>query len=409
MESRIGAGLVLSLAVKAGDTREKAAKLAAHIVKLKLWPEMFDPEKLWSSSVVDNGFEVLVLCQQNLYANLAPVVPNQQGLLGNSEAKVLFEAFVAQLRKEYQEEMIVAAPFETANMRVEATQDGPGMFELDTSVVGAKPGSPASQTLKPLTPAAELLPEVGAVGAALLRLSSMDGAKATLEACRIYRVLSMKKFHAALGAASQAEADRFARHLDAAAGSFTQKQQESIMAWTNLTITAMPAEEGDDDAAPPEEPPTRSMIKQEMHEAHPAQRRRPDWTGRAAPNTPADGGRARYGAQTPPWGLMSYKAGGKKGGGKGKWGGPRSYGIASLDESARLHGSRGGYEFGQLSALPDAHMKVGSVKREEEELNDGKRKGQALGAGLKRPKGTPTVAPLCPAQAEDDDDVWEDL
>lgn len=330
VESRIGSGLVLSVALRAGDTQEKAQKLAARVVKLKLWPEMFDPDKLWSSNVVDNGFEVLVLCQQSLCANFPQLTPNQQGALGEPEAKVLFEAFVAQLRKEYQEEMVVAAPFETTNMRVEATQDGPGMFELDTSAVVAKPNGPNVSQATP----SEL-------------------------------------------------------------GSFSKI---------------------------PEGPPTRknpSAVKEEeeVQEAYPS-RRRPDWSGRAAPNMPADGGRARYGShgpQSPSWGLMSYKAGssyagGKKGSGKkgGHKGGPRSYGIASLDESAKLHGSRGGYDYGQLSAMPDAQMKVGSVKTEQDEEH-AKRRASAMGSVLKRPKGTPTVAPLCPAQCEDDAEVWEDL
>lgn len=298
-------------------------------------------------------------------------------------------------------------------MRIEATQDGPGMFEIDTSAV-AVAAKAASQSP---APAGELLPEVLAVKVALQRLASQSGAKATLEACRIFRVLGMRKFHAALRSASQGDTDLFAQRLDAAAGSFTAKQQEQITAWTGLTMTTPPAEDDEDEAVPPEEPPTRrsfvkAEVKQEMYEARPAARR-PDWTGRAAPNTPADGGRTRYGSQP---GLVQYRAsmgyaGGKKGGKKGNGKGPRSYGIASLGESARLHGSRGqeGYDYGQLSAMPDARMRVGSVKQEEEGPADAKRRALPVGGALKRPKGTPTVAPLCPAQCEDDAEVWEDL
>lgn len=344
-------------------------------------------------------------------------MPTQQSALQEKEAKDIFEAFVAQLRKEYQEEMVVAGPMDTANMRVEATQDGPGMFELEVSSSATAPKE------KLAAPAAELLPEVAAVSAALQRLVDSPhrvagSALATLEACRIYRVFAMRKFRDALAAAEQSEADVLAEALDASAGLFSRKQQEQITAWTGLAITAPPAEEHEAAAELPHQP----EIKEEQYQTTAPARRRPDLAGRAAPNTPASARvqQGRYGGkpqqqQPQSWGLTSYRAGagysggkGKKGGGKGKGKGMRSYGIASLDESVRLHGgARGGYEHGQLSALPDANMKVGRVKEEGDD--DAKRRGPALGGVLKRPKGTPTVAPLCPAQGEDEEDVWEDL
>lgn len=328
VESRIGSGLVLSVAMKRGDTREQTARLAAQVLKQKLWPDMLAPEKLWGSNVVDNGFEVLVLYQPTLCANLAQHVPSQQSVLGDVEAKVLFEEFVAQLRKEYQEEMVVAAPFDTEKMRVEVTQDGSGMFAMDGGTPAVAPAS-----------------------------SSKQG-----------------------------------------------KQ-------TNLKEQTAPAEE--------KSKRKFSAIKQEQHDEAdqaesevPTPRKRPDWTGRAAPNTPADGRtQARYGSQSfLPSSQQPLRVGvGYKGGKKGKGKGVRSYGIASLDESARLHGSYGGYDYGQLSALPDAKMTVGARQVKEELDEEAKRRAPAAGGVLKRPKGTPTVAPLCPAQAEEDDEVWEDL
>merc|ERR1711971_1204035 len=134
----------------------------------------------------------------------------------------------------------------------------------------------------------------------------------------------------------------------------------------------------------------------------------PSYTGRAAPNTPANG-RKQARDETHSWRPGGY-GGGKKGGGKARWGGPRSLGIASLDESLRLHGqSKGEFEWGQLSALPDAKMPVGA--RVKEELGDeAKRRGAPLGGAFKRPKGTPTVAPICPGSDEGaNEDVWEAL
>lgn len=409
IESRIGSGIVLSLAFSAGDTRDKAVKLASRVVKLKLWPEMFDAEKPWKSSVVDNGFEILVLVQQTLAAGFPQLSPQQQGGLSEPEAKALFEVFVAQLRKDYQEEMVVSGPFDTKNMRVEATQDGPGMFELDSDA-GARPTLNQAALKEKLTPTAELLPQVGAVTAALQKLvaASPGPSLAALEASRIFKVFATKAFRTALADAAQGEADIFAESLDAAAGFFTEKQQGQITAWTGLTITAPPAEEMDEAE---QESLKKTMVKEELNDGAQA-KKRPDWTGRAAPNTPGGGGRvqARYGFDNAYRGGVG-KGGGFKGAGKsltGRWGPARSYGIASLDEANRIHGSNdAGIEYGQLRAFPDAKTKVGSVK--EELPGEAKRKAPAGGGPLKRPKGSPTVAPICPAQGDDAEEVWEDL
>jgi len=295
VESRIGSGLVLSLAVGAGDSFDEARRLATQVMKLKLWPEMLDADKLWSSSVIDNGFEVLVVSQQSLHASFPKMAPSYDGAMEEVQAKKVFEAFVAQLRKEYQEEMIVATAF-GANIRVESTLDGPAMFDLGSDAVS--------------------------------NVAKHTGSKVAIK-----------------------------KEVDAEA---------------KKTLKAAPGE---------------------VQEPY-----RPDWgappvyTGRAAPNTPGS-----YG-------------GGKKGGGKARWGGPRSLGIASLDESLRLHGQgRGEYEYGQLSSLPDAKMPVGA-RVKEEFGGDAKRNGPPLGGAFKRPKGTPTVAPICPGSEEaENEEVWDAL
>lgn len=288
VESRIGSGIVLSLAVRAGDTVEKARKVATQVIKLKLWPQMLEPEKVWSTNVIDNGYEVLVVCQQSLNAVFPKEVPTDATPMKEIEAKKIFQAFVTQLRKEYQEEMVVDAPL-AANLRVEATLDGAGMFEFGSDPAPAA-ATPASKVAKAGTSAPDLSEE--------------------------RKVMEVKKEYA-------------------------------------------------------------------------------DWTGRAAPNTP--------GMQ--PWG----KGYGKKGGGKGRqWVAGRSYGIASLDESLKIHGGgHGAFDFGQLSSIPDASMRVGGprIKHEMDETS------KVVAPPLKRLKGTPTVAPSCPAPGEEatEEEVWDEL
>merc|ERR1719401_1252703 len=90
----------------------------------------------------------------------------------------------------------------------------------------------------------------------------------------------------------------------------------------------------------------------------------------------------------------------------------RSQGIASLDEASRLHGTPGDYSWGQTAAMPDSQQGLQFTNQEVNDesgapAEDGeweaagrsyKRQGGPSDdhGGLKRPKGRPTVAPLCP-------------
>jgi len=434
VEARIGSGLVLSLASRPGDSAEKAKKLAAKVVKLLLWPDLYDVDKLWKSTVVDQGFEILAMSQQSLLASFPKFMPEES--LVEEEAKAIFEAFVEALKKEYQEEMIVGAPI-SADMKVEIVNDGPCVFELDTDeLTGQRVSKAAVSAAKEMAGDTELTPSMPVVTSALQRLPKMMKSKATLEACKVFRVLSMKQFRAALADATQVETDRFAEALDAAGMFFSKKQQEQVQSWTGLKISAAPGQEAPEDPKEEDEldrklaelrdevaGKPKKGIKEELTEEA---RVRPDWQGKAAPNTPG-------GAQmAPPWtqrrggpgigyggGFMAeYSRGygygkGGSGKGKGKWTN-RSYGIASLDESARIHGSRGSFEHGQLSALPDHQMKVGNIKKElgadgkEGDETEPKRPAsRPAGGALKRPKGMPTLAPMTPAFTEES--AYEEL
>lgn len=149
-------------------------------------------------------------------------------------------------------------------------------------------------------------------------------------------------------------------------------------------------------------------------------RLRPDWTGRAAPNTP---GALPMGHrpwtqpfQVPPAVSTAWSFGkGAKGKGKGKGPRPyRSYGIASLDESARLHGqAHEGFQFGQLARYSDRELRLSIAKAEQPEQDLGisaeeeaaARQPVAPPAVLQLPKGTPTLAPMTPAPP----DVYDEL
>lgn len=464
VESRIGSGLVLYLALRKGDTVEKAQRLATRIVKLNLWHDMSDPEKKWCTSVVDNGFELLVLLQQTLCATFQKLTPNDSSAMAAADAKVVYEAFIKTLQKDYQEEMVVPTPLDT-ELRIELTDDGPCVFEIDpdesSSSIAKQPL--AKTAVNSYTDEGALEPDLLSMSRALQRLALMPKSKAFLESVRIFRVFSQKRFRTLLAEAVQAETDAFAESLESAARFFSQKQLEQIMNWTGLTITST-GTPGDDFEEPDPEDDLLAerlaaeaeaeaaaaaaakpafgkrrmpMVKEEFYEDTMAAptgrlgqvgmaRTRPDWKGRAAPDTPAaasarqwaanraktahpswtpsfeQGRRGGIGAGVPQWGKAAGKG---KGGGRG-W---RSYGIASLDEVSRIHGtSTGGYQYGQLQRYGDEELNLQAKQElsEEGEPMGQKRAAPALGGpSAKLPKGTPTVAPMTPAPQDSTDDL----
>jgi len=450
VECRIGAGMVLSLAVTTGTTVEDARKLAEKATKLKLWPEMADQDTPWKSNVVENGYEIMVVLQQSLCAAFPKLEPREQGAMGISDAKSIVDAFTKFLHTEYQEEMIVSAPTDTP-MQVETVCESPCLFELDSGSLGAvtKPAVTKAAVVKPAESGlVELEPEVALVTKALRQIPLHNKTKATLESCRVFRVFSMKKFRAALSEAVQAEADAFAEALEGSARYFSAKQLDQIMSWTGLTIMAPPRdddlfakEEMNDDEAAGDElddlgggtlDEQLALLQEEVENPEAARKRRldaavkkeamdeaadkavartrPDWKGRAAPETPAAAAARQWVASRAglhqQWNQHGRGKGGK--GGKG-WGksGPRqwrSLGIASLDTSARLHGhGAAGYEFRQMASHGDRENKF-LVKEEggehEEEDGEQPKKKRALAAPPRLPKGTPTLAPMTPAPGE---------
>mmetsp|Transcript_49022 Transcript_49022/g.79566 ORF Transcript_49022/g.79566 Transcript_49022/m.79566 type:complete len:528 (-) Transcript_49022:49-1632(-) len=454
----------------------------------------FDGEKAdrqWRSNVVDNGFEVLVLLQQSLCATFPGLQPCEDGAMDPMSAQLVLEGFVKKLRAEYQDEMVVLAPM-GADLRLEITAEGACLFDLSSMVaesrsagkrVGADVGA---KTRKPVggngASSDQLEPDVATVTKLLRRMAGLPRSKRTLESCRVFKVFSMKRFRDSLSEASQAMADAFAEALDAAAPYFTEKQQEQITTWTGITVAATPVDQaGDEEDEIPQEAALEEQgdeleeqlaeLREEVTDPKAAAARkvhramavkkeaafyedarrpqygqkagapstyqtamtRPDWKGRAAPNTPtaiaARDWAARRGAfkpwappqqAQPEW--MQSKGVGKGKMGKGKRP-QRSWGIVSLDESARMHGTSGqDFEYRQHTRYDESRLRLQQAKEEERDLGPEESSAdgwgcasvaeteEAAGRGVKRkaaapqirlPKGTPTVAPMTPAASKD--------
>eukprot|EP00747_Dinoflagellata_sp_TGD_P185644 gnl/TRDRNA2_/TRDRNA2_42271_c0_seq1.p1 gnl/TRDRNA2_/TRDRNA2_42271_c0~~gnl/TRDRNA2_/TRDRNA2_42271_c0_seq1.p1 ORF type:complete len:311 (+),score=65.39 gnl/TRDRNA2_/TRDRNA2_42271_c0_seq1:84-1016(+) len=284
LEQSIRSGLVLLLALKHGDVLEHAQQLATKVLKLLLWPDPVDDTKLWNSSVVDNSYEILAICQPSLCSTFSKLAPKGDSAMKETEAKEIFDAFVEKLKAGYQDEMVSKGPFgDGASTQVELTHDGPCIFELDTE--GAAPSTlrappvvvdRAAQALATLASemdeaeeqaytkanaAREAVdPSMGPVTKALQRLALMKGNKATLESCKVFQILSTQTFRDNLAESSCEQTDAFAEALEKAAGIFSRKQQNQICEWTGLVITAPPKEDSQNALAGTKRPAAPSHL-----------------------------------------------------------------------------------------------------------------------------------------------------
>lgn len=411
IDSRIGQGLLVFVGVGKGDSLQKAQALAQKLLKIKLWPEVLNLDTQFATSVTDNGYEIMVINQQTLCSGFdKSEVPDESMALAVGEASSVFDGFVQSLRQGYQEEMVISK-VASLNVQVEAVTDtvvfeleadgGSGKWKSSQGTYHHKGERPMGQAKVEHGEGRDLPADVMKVTEALTRLPRLKGASATLESCRIFRILSDKRFRMNLTEADPSETDSFAEALDAAAGHFSQKQQQQITTWTGLSVVAPvndeEVEQQEDDmekqlaeltehANKPmyKTPRSRGGAKAEYTEEADGQewredgedqpKVRPDWRGRAAPVTPAGKGNPnrpqvpRYQPSVAPW----VKG---KGGGRGPR--PPAYGYAVPEN-----------EVGVLRAGTGV-----------------KRPGAALAAAAKLPKGTPTLAPDTPAPQDDVDEL----
>lgn len=119
-------GLCVLLGVARGDGEDQAARLAAKIVRLRVFP---DECGRFDRSVEDESGSVLVVSQFTLIADTAKGNrPSFAGAAPPEEAEPLYERFCAELRA-------LGATVETgvfgAKMELELVNDGPVTIVLD--------------------------------------------------------------------------------------------------------------------------------------------------------------------------------------------------------------------------------------------------------------------------------------
>jgi D-aminoacyl-tRNA deacylase len=125
----IGAGLLVLVGVKNGDTESDAQYIAAKIRDMRVFAG--DSAKPMDKSVIDVGGSVLVVSQFTLYGDMRKGRrPSFDEAAAPETARALYEAVVRELRSAH---VPVATGQFQAMMRIELVNDGPVTVLVDSA------------------------------------------------------------------------------------------------------------------------------------------------------------------------------------------------------------------------------------------------------------------------------------
>jgi D-aminoacyl-tRNA deacylase len=111
------------------DTRLDMEYLANKLLKLKLWPDATG--QAWSTNLVDNSFDILLVSQFTLYHQLKGTKPDFHDAMPGETALPLFNEFLGYLRKQYRADKVQPGAF-GEYMNVEIVGDGPVTLVIDS-------------------------------------------------------------------------------------------------------------------------------------------------------------------------------------------------------------------------------------------------------------------------------------
>jgi len=125
--AQIGAGLLVLIGVRAGDSLSQAQRLAQRLLDYRVFP---DAEGRMNLSLKDIGADLLLVPQFTLAADTrSGNRPGFSGAAPPAQAQPLFDALVAATRGEGR---VVATGEFGAHMQVSLINDGPVTFWLET-------------------------------------------------------------------------------------------------------------------------------------------------------------------------------------------------------------------------------------------------------------------------------------
>ncbi len=127
--SQIDRGLMVLCGITHGDNVLDIEYLAQKLLKLKLWPDA--QGKAWSSNLVDNSYEILLVSQFTLYHQLKGTKPDFHDAMHGDDALPLYNSFLEYLKKNYHEGRVKPGAF-GQYMNVEIVGDGPVTLVIDS-------------------------------------------------------------------------------------------------------------------------------------------------------------------------------------------------------------------------------------------------------------------------------------
>ncbi|GLD95341.1 hypothetical protein PINS_up003985 [Pythium insidiosum] len=126
---QIGKGLVCLVGITREDTEEDAEFCCRRLLNARLWPD--EKDTAWKSSVVSNGYEVLLVSQFTLYGYFQGNKPDFHLAMAPAPAKEFYHAFCDRVRAAHSADKVAEGVF-GAMMEVSLVNDGPVTMTIDS-------------------------------------------------------------------------------------------------------------------------------------------------------------------------------------------------------------------------------------------------------------------------------------
>ena len=97
--SEIGKGIMVLCGITHDDNILDVESVVPKLLKTRLWADQNG--KAWSTNVVENDYQILLVSQFTLYHVLKGTKPDFHGAMANEPAKELYKTFLDKLEAEF--------------------------------------------------------------------------------------------------------------------------------------------------------------------------------------------------------------------------------------------------------------------------------------------------------------------